>query len=199
MTETITGTDLVGWQLTVAAGGALPLSQSEIVSRGHAIEARVYAEDPATGFLPSLGVLRRWQEPNGPGVRVDSGYTQGMEVPPYYDPMLAKVIGSGPDRSAALARLDQALAGFVVLGVQTNIEYLRALLADEAFVAGQLHTGFLAERFTGWKPAQEIPEVVLQALAAAHPLRRVEGVAASAAGGSATGGWHTTDGWRIGA
>jgi 3-methylcrotonyl-CoA carboxylase alpha subunit len=192
VTETITGTDLVGWQLTVAEGRTLPLTQSEIFSRGHAIEARVYAEDPATGFLPSLGVLRRWQEPSGPGVRVDSGYTQGMEVPPYYDPMLAKVIGSGSDRLAALARLDQALAGFTVLGVQTNIEYLRALLADEAFVAGQLHTGFLTERFTGWKSAQEIPEVVLQALSALLPtLRRQEeeGI---------RGGWHATDGWRIG-
>jgi 3-methylcrotonyl-CoA carboxylase alpha subunit len=191
VTESVTGTDLVAWQLAVAQGKPLPLTQEELLSRGHCIEARVYAEDPATGFLPSLGRLLRWREPSGPGIRVDSGYTEGMEVPPFYDPMLAKVIASGPDRATALARLDQALASFVVLGITTNIEYLRALLADPAFIAGELHTGFLTERFTGWRPNATVPDEVLLALSALgqlSPSRTAEKPRQT--------GWLATDHWR---
>ena len=195
VTEAITGTDLVAWQLAVAQGKPLPLTQDEILSRGHAIEARVYAEDPATGFLPSLGTLRRWREPSGPEVRVDSGFTEGMEVPPYYDPMLAKVIAFGESRTAALARLDQALAEFVVLGVTTNIEYLRAILTDEAFVAGELHTGFLGERFAGWQPDNTLPEEVLLALAAlaqnSTPLATT-----TQEPSVRRSSWQATDSWR---
>ncbi|WP_394796427.1 acetyl/propionyl/methylcrotonyl-CoA carboxylase subunit alpha [Armatimonas sp.] len=200
VTESITGTDLVAWQIAVARGEPLPLTQEQIQSRGHCIEARIYAEDPATGFLPSLGTLRRWREPSGPGIRVDSGYTEGMEIPPFYDPMLAKVIAYGPDRAAALARLDLALSEFVALGVTTNIEYLRTILADTAFIAGELHTGFLPERFTGWKPNAEIPEEVLIALGALSPLAPAYPLAPAGLGntnGNTNGNaWLASDGWR---
>jgi 3-methylcrotonyl-CoA carboxylase alpha subunit len=191
VTESITGMDLVAWQIMVARGEPLPLAQEQIFSRGHCIEARVYAEDPATGFLPSLGTLRRWHEPSGLGVRVDSGYKEGMEIPPFYDPMLAKVIASGPDRATARVRLDGALSEFVALGVTTNLEYLRAILTDEVFIAGDTHTSFLPERFTGWQPNAHLPEEVLLALGAlARPL-------APAGRGETKGrGWQVTDGWR---
>jgi 3-methylcrotonyl-CoA carboxylase alpha subunit len=166
VTEAVTGLDLVAWQLRVAGGEPLPLSQNEITSRGHAIEARVYAEDPAGGkFLPSLGTLLRWREPNGPGIRVDSGFEQGMTVPPYYDPMLAKVIASGESRDAALHRLERALAEFVVLGVGNNIHFLGELLRHPAFQSGATHTGFLPEHFPRWQPAPGVPDLVLAALA----------------------------------
>ncbi|MGC4046068.1 MAG: biotin carboxylase N-terminal domain-containing protein [Armatimonas sp.] len=166
VTEAVTGLDLVRWQLLVAQGERLPLLQKEITSRGHAIEARVYAEDPAGGlFLPSLGTLLRWREPTGPGIRVDSGFAEGMIVPPFYDPMLAKVIASAEDRSAALARLEQALRCFVLLGVGNNLAFLQDIVGHPSFQSGETHTGFLGEHFPRWQPEPEAPTEVLLALA----------------------------------
>ena len=124
--------DLVELQLRVAAGEPLPMRQEDVRFAGHAVEARVYAEDPARGFLPTGGRVLRLAEPELPSVRVDSGLTEGSEVGGGYDPMLAKVIAYGPDRPAALRRLDQALASYTLLGVRTNVAFLRALLADPA-------------------------------------------------------------------
>ncbi|WP_300266016.1 biotin carboxylase N-terminal domain-containing protein [Microbacterium sp.] len=138
VTEEVTGLDLVALQLEVAAGGAVP---AEPVPRGHAVEARIYAESPERGFLPSTGTILTFTAPAG--VRVDAAIETGSDVTGYYDPMIAKVIAHGPDRATALARLDEALAQTVVLGVDTNIAFLRQLCTNERVVAGDLDTGLI--------------------------------------------------------
>ncbi|HEY4279939.1 MAG TPA: biotin carboxylase N-terminal domain-containing protein, partial [Conexibacter sp.] len=143
VTELVYGIDLVEQQLRVAAGEPLGVAQDQLMPRGHAIEARLYAEDPAAGFLPSTGVVRRWREPRGPGVRVDGALAEGLAVQTHYDPMLAKVIAHGPDRAAALARLERALAETELLGVATNAPFTRALIGREDVRAGAIDTGLL--------------------------------------------------------
>src|SRR5262249_9213166 len=133
VTEAITGLDLVAWQLKVAAGEPLPLRQAEISMSGHAIEARLNAEDPARGFLPSTRRLVRCEPCGGEGVRIDAGTEQGQLVSPYYDSLLAKLIASGPDRATAIARLLSALKRTVVAGPRTNTAFLHALLQHPAF------------------------------------------------------------------
>jgi 3-methylcrotonyl-CoA carboxylase alpha subunit len=193
VTETVTGTDLVAWQLKVARGEPLPLLQEQISSRGHAVEARVYAEDPAGGkFLPSLGTLLRWREPSGPGIRIDSGFSQGMAVPPFYDPMLTKVIASGEDRAGALARLERALAELVVLGVGNNLAFLQELVVHPAFAAGRTHTGFLSEHFPRWQPSSELPEEVLLALATVGTEKKSAVLPPTRMAGP----WAAATGWR---
>ena len=150
VTEMVTGYDLVEWQVRIAAGEKLPIAQDDITMDGHAIEARVYAEDPAAGFLPTGGPVLGLLEPSGAGIRVDSGLSQGMTVGSDYDPMLSKVIAYGEDRSAALRTLDRALSQTAVLGVGTNVEFLRFLLADDDVAAGRLDTGLIDRTvFTG--------------------------------------------------
>ncbi|MPZ59290.1 MAG: ATP-grasp domain-containing protein [Rhizobiales bacterium] len=143
VTEATTGLDLVEWQFRIAAGERLPMAQSEVPLDGHAIEARIYAEDPERGFLPSTGRLLVWEPPDGEGIRVDSGVDAGDVVTPFYDPMLAKVIAHGASRDAALARLTQALARTVAVGPRTNVAFLSALCAAEAFRRGTVGTGFI--------------------------------------------------------
>jgi acetyl/propionyl-CoA carboxylase alpha subunit len=143
VTESVTGTDLVRAQLHVADGGVLPWSQADLTQRGHAIECRVYAEDPAQGFLPQAGPLLVYEEPSGPGIRIDSGVEAGTDVPVQYDPMLAKLIASGESRDAAIARAVAALRSFPILGVRTNVAFLINVLRHPAFVAGDVHTGFI--------------------------------------------------------
>jgi acetyl-CoA/propionyl-CoA carboxylase, biotin carboxylase, biotin carboxyl carrier protein len=148
VTELVTGLDLVAWQLRVACGQALDFGQQDVALTGHAIEARICAETARPGdgrvdFLPSAGTVLRLHDPDGPGVRVDSGLAAGTEVGTAYDPMLAKVIAHGPDRATALRRLRAALAGTVVLGLDTNTGFLRRLLAHPAVVAGELDTGLI--------------------------------------------------------
>ena len=146
VTEMITGEDLVAWQLLVAAGLPLPRTQDELRATGHAVEVRLYAEDPASGYLPSIGDLIRLQFPDDmAGVRVDTGVRQGDGVSPHYDPMLAKIAAWGPDRSAALDRLAQGLAAVRVHGVRTNLDLLRALVIDAAIRAGAVHTTWLEQ------------------------------------------------------
>ena len=143
VTELVTGIDLVEQQLRIAAGEPLAFTQQEIRLQGHAIEARVYAETPHRGFLPSTGAVLAWRAPAGEGVRVDAGIDEGLEITAHYDPMIAKVIAYGSDRAQALDRLDRALADTVVLGVDTNIAFLRRLLADPAVRSGDLDTGLI--------------------------------------------------------
>lgn len=165
VTELVTGLDLVEWQLRVAAGEKLAFGQENITLSGHAIEARVCAEDPARGFLPSGGTVLRLHEPRGDGIRTDSGLSEGTEIGSLYDPMLAKVIAHGPDRATALRRLRAALAETVTLGVQTNAGFLRRLLAHPAVVAGELDTGLVEREVDGLVPA-DVPAEVYEAAAA---------------------------------
>jgi acetyl-CoA/propionyl-CoA carboxylase biotin carboxyl carrier protein len=172
VTELVYGVDLVEQQLRVAAGEPLALRQADVVPRGHAVEARLYAEDPANGFLPATGTIRVYREPGGDGVRVDSGVRAGASVGTSYDPMLAKVIAHGPDRATALRRLDRALATFDVLGVTTNAAFTRALLERDDVRAGEQDTGLLervlAELATP-APDDLLAAAALAAAGTAHP------------------------------
>jgi len=143
VTEAITGVDLVAEQLRVAAGETLGYDQSAVTSSGHAIECRLYAEDPARGYTPTTGPVLVLRPPRGDGVRWDSGLVEGGEVTAAFDPMIAKLIVHGRDRGEAIARADRALRDTVLLGCKTNAAFLRRLLAHPAFVAGDVHTGFL--------------------------------------------------------
>jgi acetyl/propionyl-CoA carboxylase alpha subunit len=143
VTEMVTGVDLVQAQLRVAAGEPLPWAQASLSQRGHAIECRVYAEDPRQNFLPQAGPLPLYREPQGPGIRVDSGVAEGGEITVHYDPMIAKVIVAGDTRETARQRAVSALRRYTVLGVRTNIAFLIALLEHPAFVEGRVDTGLL--------------------------------------------------------
>ena len=154
VTELITGQDLVAWQLRVAQGQPLPLSQEQIVLRGHAIEVRLYAEDPEQDFLPASGELTLYREPAaGVGRRVDSGVVEGDRVSPFYDPMLSKLIAWGEDRETARRRLLAMLAEQQLGGVHSNLAFLRRVLAHPAFAAAELDTGFIARHAAALLPA----------------------------------------------
>ena len=146
VTEMVTGQDLVAMQLAQAGGSLRPVGQPDITTRGHAIEARLYAENPAKKFMPSPGQLNRFQPPWGEHVRVDTGYREGDTVTPFYDPMIAKVIAWGETRDAARARLADALHAFAIDGIRNNRDFLIACLFDEAFAAGDVSTGFIDQR-----------------------------------------------------
>ena len=152
ITELVTGIDLAIWQIWIAAGESLPFSQSEIQQRGHAIECRIYAEDPAQNFLPSIGEITVYRPPSGPGVRVDDGIETGTAVSPYYDPMLAKVITWGHNRGEAVGKMVHALQQTVVLGVTTNLPYLLTILQEPTFLSGQTSTNYLQEQLPNWQP-----------------------------------------------
>ncbi|MBC6416778.1 MAG: ATP-grasp domain-containing protein, partial [Rhodospirillales bacterium] len=144
VTEMITGQDLVAWQLQVAAGGSLPLTQDQLAIAGHAFEARIYAEDPARDFLPTVGLLERLRFPRAePGIRIDSGVIEGDRITPHYDPMIAKLIVHGANRQEALARLARALAAVEIDGCTTNVGFLGALARHAGFAAGAVDTGLI--------------------------------------------------------
>jgi acetyl/propionyl-CoA carboxylase alpha subunit len=167
VTELVAGVDLVRAQLLVASGEALPWSQETLRQRGHAIEARVYAEDPSSGFLPQAGRLLLYREPRLPGVRVDGGVAEGDEVSVHYDPLLAKVIAWAETRELAAARLIAALRAYPVLGIRTNIPYLLRILEHPGFRTGTVDTGFLdREGATLLEGSVEAPEFVHAAVAA---------------------------------
>ena len=140
VTELVTGLDLVHWQIRVAAGERFPFAQSDFAQRGHAIECRVYAEDPSSGFMPSTGKLLQYIEPRGPGIRVDSGFSGDDEVTHFYDPLLAKLIVHSEKREAAIQRMQTALKEFIVHGVVTNIDFLQAVLSHSDFADGKVST-----------------------------------------------------------
>ncbi|MGB3444473.1 MAG: biotin carboxylase N-terminal domain-containing protein [Actinophytocola sp.] len=190
VTEMVTGIDLVAQQLRVAAGLPLEIGQSGVAMNGHAVEARVYAEDPARGFLPTGGRVLAIAEPSGDHVRVDSALREGTVVGSDYDPMLAKVIAWGPDRESALRRLSTALRETAVLGVGTNVAFLRALLSDVDVVAGRLDTG-LVERKLDALVATDVPAVVFAA-AALDELIDLQPA------GAVVDPWDLVGGWRLG-
>ena len=172
VTELVYGVDLVEQQLRIAAGEPLALRQEELVPRGHAVEARLYAEDPSAGFLPATGTVHVYREPSGPGVRVDSGIRSGTRVGTSYDPMLAKVIAHGADRATALRRLSRALATFDLVGVTTNAAFTRALLERDDVRAGEQDTGLLERvlgELAGTAPDDLVPAAALAAAGTARP------------------------------
>ncbi|WP_407286634.1 acetyl/propionyl/methylcrotonyl-CoA carboxylase subunit alpha [Streptomyces sp. BP-8] len=193
VTELVTGLDLVEWQLRIAAGERLPYAQEDVTLTGHAIEARLCAEDPARDFLPTGGTVLALHEVEGGGLRTDSGLTQGVEVGSRYDPMLAKVIAHGPDRASALRRLRAGLAQTVTLGVTTNAGFLRRLLAHPDVVSGDLDTG-LVEREAAGLVDGEVPDEVYAAAAAVRQ--------AALEPAAAEGGWRdpfaAPSGFRLG-
>ena len=175
VTEEITGLDLVEWMIRVAAGEALPFGQDDISLDGWAIEARVYAEDPVRGFLPSTGRLVRYRPPaESDTVRVDTGVDEGGEISMFYDPMVAKLITKGPDRASAIAAMRTALDAFHIRGIGHNIPFLAALMAHPRFVEGRLSTGFIAEEFPDGFDGADLPAATgkrLIAFAAALAMR----------------------------
>jgi len=154
VTELTTGLDLVHWQIRVAAGERFPYSQEQLAQHGHAIECRIYAEDPANGFLPSTGKLLQFIEPRGPGIRVDSGFTAGSEVTHFYDPLLAKLIVHAENREIAIQRMQAALKEFIVHGAITNIDFLQAVLSHPDFANGQVTTRWVETTFNWTSPSQ---------------------------------------------
>jgi len=193
VTESITGIDLVEQMIRVAAGEPLPFTQAEIRRQGWAMECRINAEDPFRGFLPSTGRLVRYLPPattmesaqpvpEGGGVRVDTGVTEGGEISMHYDSMIAKLIVHGLDRDDAIARMREALNGFVIRGVSSNIPFQAALLAHPDFVAGNFNTGFIAQHYTHGFRAEDVPHddpaflVALAAAAYRRYLQRAAGI-----------------------
>ena len=200
VTEAVTGRDLVHAQLGVAAGAALPWSQDQITVRGHAIECRVYAENPADRFLPDSGTLLRYQEPVGPGIRVDGGVITGSVVSSYYDALLAKVITHADTRAIALARARTALARYVVLGVRTNIGLIGRALRHPRVVEGRVDTAFLESELDGLLAEtedDERPALAVAAALAVHGRLEPVGAAGSTSTGRADDPWTTLGGWRL--
>ena len=165
VTEEVLGLDMVEWQLRIASGERLTLRQEDIRPRGHAIECRIYAEDPYRDFVPSTGSLVRWRPPSGPGLRLDSGVAEGMQVSIYYDPMLAKLIAWAPSRDLSLRRIEVALSQFQALGVTTNIPLLREVVRHPQFRKGDYDTGFL-DRYRQATSAATETRLLSRALAA---------------------------------
>ncbi len=202
VTEMCYGVDIVAWQLRIAAGVALP-AQETFTPRGHAIEARVYAEDPSQGFLPSVGELLLVEHPSGPGIRVDSAIATGLSVSPHYDPMLAKVIAHGETREEAIARLDLALRETAIVGVRHNVVFLRTLLSQSIFHQAEMHIDTVDTHVEALTALGDPTEIVLLA-AVAQELLPGRSVTTGSARRSTRGAastppvWESTQGFRVG-
>jgi 3-methylcrotonyl-CoA carboxylase alpha subunit len=197
VTEAVTGLDLVEWQIRIAHGETLPLRQDEVEAKGHAIEARLYAEDPERGFLPQTGTLHRLKLPSAALARTDTGVREGDRVTPFYDPLVAKLIVWGEDRTAAVDRLRRALAETAILGVSTNLDFLSRLAAHPAFAAAKVDTGFIERHLRALLPAHApAPDLPLAAAALIRlDGRRAAAAAMAAASEDRFSPWARTDGW----
>jgi 3-methylcrotonyl-CoA carboxylase alpha subunit len=199
VTELVAGVDMVELQLRIAAGQPLGMQQSALSMRGHSIECRIYAEDPASDFMPSTGEIAFYRPASGPGVRIDDGIEAGTLVSPYYDPMLVKVVVWGVDRQDAIRKMTRALQDTVILGVTTNIPYLLDVVNHPEFLEGRLSTMFLEERFNSWRPKIDTTRSTWLALAA---FEEQSGVQSTDARGAAeamaehVGPWNRDDNWR---
>jgi 3-methylcrotonyl-CoA carboxylase alpha subunit len=194
VTEAVTGVDLVLAQLAVAAGEPLPWRQENLTQRGHAIECRVYAEDPSAGFLPQAGPLLLYREPSGPGIRVDAGVEEGGEISVTYDPLLAKLTVMAENRARAIDRAIAALREFPVLGIRTNIPFMIRLLDHEDVRSGAIHTGFIDEHLADLTSPRPVPAEAVAAAALAQPAAR--GVTAQdAVATPATDPWTALSNW----
>jgi acetyl/propionyl-CoA carboxylase alpha subunit len=197
VSECVTGLDLVRLQIEVAAGRPLAFTQEEISPRGHALECRLYAEDPDRGDLPSPGRLLAWSMPEGPGIRVDPGVASGSLVTVHYDPLLAKIVTWGASRGESTARMADALTRVVALGVTTNLSRLRAVLAHPAFLEGDLHTGFLEQHWA--KPISPAGPPMEGFAAAATVLHSLSAPGPGVPPTATADPWTHVSGWRLGA
>ena len=199
VTELVTGLDLVRHQLRIAAGEHLGITQEQITQRGHAIEVRIYAEDPAHNFLPSTGSIQLFKIPEGPGVRVDSGIEKGDEISQFYDPMIAKLIVYGEDRPAAIARLQQTLARSAIAGVITNSSLLQAISNHPAFQEGHTHTSFLEDYNLLQTPdvEEDLPSEALLAAAWSDVQREIQGAGSSGDQHAGTKSTNTYNPWQM--
>ncbi|MGH9476213.1 MAG: acetyl-CoA carboxylase biotin carboxylase subunit [Terriglobales bacterium] len=188
VTELCTGLDLATWQIRIAAGEPLSLRQHDIVRRGHAIECRIYAEDPEQDFLPSPGTILRLRPPSGPGVREDTGVYEGWTVPLEYDPLLSKLIVWGEDRPQALARMRRALREYHLAGLRHNLDFFRRVFADAEFIAGRTDTGYVTRLLT--RPEPSPPEAATWAEAASVVAAVAAGLSVPAAGPESGSHWQ---------
>ncbi len=197
ITELITGIDIVNTQLQIAAGEPLPFGQSDIMRRGHSIECRVYAEDPANNFLPCTGPVLRTVEPAGPGIRVDAGVVTGDTVTIHYDPMIAKLIVIAENRPDAIRKMDWALAQYVILGLTTNLQFLRDVVQHPVFIVGEANTHFIDDYLGNWKsPSPEPTDFALIAAALGEMLHHHP--TSSRQPSDPPSPWSRTDSFRIG-
>jgi acetyl-CoA carboxylase biotin carboxylase subunit len=199
VTEMVTGLDLVQLQVRIAQGEPLPFAQEDVAQRGHAVECRIYAEDPARGFLPSPGRITALRAPSGPGIRDDSGVYPGAEVSSHYDPLVSKLVAWGADRAQALQRLERALGEYTVLGIRTTLPFFRRLLADPGFRAGDYDTGLVDRLLAESEPPPERAFSVAVVAAAIHAFEerraaRVSGPTPPASGWRG-GAWRDARGW----
>ena len=192
ITEQVVGVDLVRAQLSVAAGQPLPWSQAQLSQRGHAIECRVYAEDPAGGFLPQAGRLLLYREPAAPGIRIDSGFVEGDTIAVNYDPLIAKLIAAAETRSLAIDRATAALRAFPILGIRTNVPFLLSLVENPAFQRGEVHTGYIDEHLADLTREQPAP---VEAVAAAAFPAEAAAAARTATAPSTPDPWARLGGW----
>ena len=197
VTEMVTGLDLVRLQIEIAAGAPLPLTQQQVAGRGHAMECRIYAEDPEDGFLPSPGTVLYVQEPSGPGVRVDGGIYTGCPVPVEYDPILAKLIVHAEDRGTAAARMLRALEEYVILGVRTPIPFLMDVVRSEAFLSGETYTDFIPRHFPDWKPRADLRDMACAAWVADELSRPQGGSGRVTQDPDADSPWRRLGHWRL--
>lgn len=204
ITEMVTGIDVVQQQLRIARGEQLPFTQDDLTQRGHAIECRLYAEDPAHGFLPATGRIAVLREPIGPGYRIDSGIALHDEVTPYYDPILSKLIAYGATREDAIRRMQMLVGDYTVLGLTTNRQFLLDVLTSPTFIAGETDTTFLDGHFLSWQPSSPSAKV-LAITALMETLQRQGQLAASPVSAASdttdtpqSTPWHRYDGWRMG-
>jgi acetyl-CoA carboxylase biotin carboxylase subunit len=201
VTELVTGVDLVLQQLRVAQGERLTVTQEQLSQRGHAIECRLYAEDPAQGFRPATGRIAVLREPYGPGRRIDSGITRPTEVTPHYDPILAKLVTYGLTRQEAIRRMQGLLQEYTVLGVTTNRQFLLDVVSSMAFGNGEMDTAFVERHFTDWQPAAEVSDEIVALVALGELLQHASQGRnpPPALGGEAVASpWLRYDGWRVG-
>ena len=199
VTEAITGTDLVEWQLRVAAGETLPLAQADIPLNGHAVEVRLYAEDPANHFFPSTGRLTRLRLPEDAGIRADMGVEEGDEVSMFYDPMIGKIIAHGATREAALARLRRFLMAAEVAGPRTNLSFLAAVTGNEAFAKADIDTGFIDRHLADLLPPAVLDAATLGAAIVGHRgMRARVSASVQAATRDPWSPWAATDEWVLG-
>jgi 3-methylcrotonyl-CoA carboxylase alpha subunit len=197
VTEMITGLDLVEWQLRVAAGETLPLAEDQLHIRGHAIEARIYAEDPSTGFLPSIGTLHHLAMPApGPHVRIDTGVAQGDAITPYYDPMIAKLVAWDVSREQAIERLREALAAFRIVGVENNVEFLHRLASSQVFRDGRVDTGYIEREGLALTAPSPVPQAAWHAAASVASLAH-SALPPEPARARPRTAWDSVGGWRL--